>query len=83
MLQTNDWENSIGSFTLTNFRTLLPMFSFQAFRAVKLIQQIAATSKVYLFCTPCNVLIEGEGVHIYIFAFCPTNFLKTTVFKRN
>ena len=50
MLRTNDSKSGTRSYTLGNFRTLLLIshvyktlcFSFEAFRAVQLIQQIAA-----------------------------------------
>ena len=57
MLRTNDSKSGTRSYALGNFRTLLLIshayktlcFSFEAFRAIQLIQQIAATSKGLLF----------------------------------
>ena len=74
LLRTNDSKNGIGSYTLGNFKTLLLIsnvyktlcFSFEAFRAVQLIQQSAANLNCGYF----------KGVYFFLYTlynFLPSN----------
>ena len=57
MLRTNDSKSGTRSYTLGNFRTLLLIcqcFSFEAFRTVKFIQQIAANLNCGYLGLPCT-----------------------------